>query len=232
MGNDLITKADKMYDKELFDQALNLYLQSLNNANDSEKLYILRRIAECYFYKDNPDIEKALQYESELMNLKEGKELLREKIFYLTILAEKDKNTALKMLKEMIDEAKSKNFNDLLPEMYNTLGLFQWGTKEAEENFNTALEEAGKIKDLENYILALQNLAYLETEKGNRLKALEYLQKAMDTIDDAMKSIPKSKRKNFKESYADLYDQAANLAMDMEDFDLAMEIAHRGEKID
>lgn len=232
MGNELITKADKMYDRELLDQALSLYLEALRNADEVDRPYLLRRIAECYFYKDNPDVEKALQYEEELMRHKNGEDLLKEKIFYLTILAEKDRDLAIKMLKEMLRDALSKNTKNILPDIYNTLGLLQWGTEEAEKNFKNALDEAGRIKDLENYILALQNLAYMEAEKGNNLKAFEYLKKAMDTIDDAMKGISKTKRKEFKESYADLYDQAANLAMDMEDFDLAMEIAQRGKKID
>ncbi len=232
MGNELITKADKMYDRELFDQALNLYLETLKNADEIDKPYLLRRIAECYFYKDNSDIDKALQYEEELLKQKTGEDLLREEIFYVTILAEKDREKALNMLKEMLEDARSKNIKSILPEIYNTMGLFQWGTDTAEKNFKSAMEEASKTKDLENYILALQNLAYMEAEKGNNLKALDYLKNAMDTIDDAMKSISKTKRKEFKESYADLYDQAANLAMDMEDFDLAMEIAQRGKKLD
>jgi len=232
MGNELITKADKMYDRELFDQALNLYLEALKNADEIDKPYLLRRIAECYFYKDNSDIDKALQYEEELLKQKTGEDLLREKIFYVTILAEKDREKALNMLKEMLEEARSRNIKSILPEIYNTMGLFQWGTDAAEKNFKSAMEEASKTKDLENYILALQNLAYMEAERGNNLKALDYLKNAMDTIDDAMKGISKTKRKEFKESYADLYDQAANLAMDMEDFDLAMEIAQRGKKLD
>jgi len=232
MGNELITKADKMYDRELFDQALNLYLEALKNADEIDKPYLLRRIAECYFYKDNSDIDKALQYEEELLKQKTGEDLLREKIFYVTILAEKDREKALNMLKEMLEEARSRNIKSILPEIYNTMGLFQWGTDAAEKNFKSAMEEASKTKDLENYILALQNLAYMEAERGNNLKALDYLKSAMDTIDDAMKGISKTKRKEFKESYADLYDQAANLAMDMEDFDLAMEIAQRGKKLD
>ncbi|MGC8565025.1 MAG: hypothetical protein ACP5R0_01090 [Thermoplasmata archaeon] len=232
MGNELITKADKMYDRELFDQALNLYLEALKNADEIDKPYLLRRIAECYFYKDNSDTDKALQYEEELLKQKTGEDLLREKIFYVTILAEKDREKALNMLKEMLEDARSRNIKSIFPEIYNTMGLFQWGTDAAEKNFKSAMEEASKTKDLENYILALQNLAYMEAEKGNNLKALDYLKNAMDTIDDAMKGISKTKRKEFKESYADLYDQAANLAMDMEDFDLAMEIAQRGKKLD
>jgi tetratricopeptide (TPR) repeat protein len=89
---------------------------------------------------------------------------------------------------------------------------------------------ANDLGDLENYITAIQNLAYLEAEKGNKINAMELLQKAIKIIDVETEKLPKSKRKSFKESYSDLYDQAANLAMDMEDFDLAMEISERSSK--
>ncbi|MGC8663264.1 MAG: hypothetical protein ACP5SF_03400 [Thermoplasmata archaeon] len=230
MVNELITKADKLYDKEMLDQALNLYLEALKNADEIDKPYLLKKIAECYFYKENADIDKALQYEEEMMKFKNGENLIKEKIFYATILAEKDKNQAKKILNDLLEEAKSNK--EIMPDIYNTLGLIEWGTDESEKYFKTAMEEAKKTKDLENYILSLQNLAYMEAEKGNSLKALDYLKVALDAVDEVMKTLPKTKRREFKESYADLYDQAANLAMDMEDFDLAMEIAQRGKKLD
>ncbi len=229
MVNEMITRADKLYDKEMLDQALELYLEALKNADEIDKQYLLRKIAECYFYKENADIDKAIEYENELMKLKDGESLQKEKIFYATILAEKDKDQAKKILLDLLNEAKSNK--EILPEIYNTLGLIEWGTEESEKYFQSAMEEAKKTKDLENYILALQNLAYMEIEKGNRMKAFDYLKNAMDAVDDVMKSLPKTKRKEFKESYADLYDQAANLALDMEDFDLAMEIAQRGKNL-
>ena len=215
MVNELITKADKLYDKEMLDQALNLYLEALKNADEIDKPYLLKKIAECYFYKENADIDKALQYEEEMMKFKNGENLIKEKIFYATILAEKDKNQAKKILNDLLEEAKSNK--EIMPDIYNTLGLIEWGTDESEKYFKTAMEEAKKTKDLENYILSLQNLAYMEAEKGNSLKALDYLKVALDAVDEVMKTLPKTKRREFKESYADLYDQAANLAMDMED---------------
>jgi hypothetical protein len=51
----------------------------------------------------------------------------------------------------------------------------------------------------------------------------------MKAVEDVMKSLPKSRKKEFIASYSDLYDQAVSLAMDMEDYDLAMEIANRGK---
>ncbi|MGC9122969.1 MAG: tetratricopeptide repeat protein [Thermoplasmata archaeon] len=230
MVNENLSKADKLYEKEMFDEALQIYLNEFSNLNDTEKTEVAKRIAECYFYKDQPDVDKALEYENYVVENLKGKDLIREKIFYSTLLAEKDIEKAKSILLEIKDDAEKNNYVDLLPEIYNSLGLMFWNTDKAEDYFIKAMNLANDIGDLENYITAIQNLAYLEAEKGNKINAMELLQKAIKIIDVETEKLPKSKRKSFKESYSDLYDQAANLAMDMEDFDLAMEISERSSK--
>ncbi len=230
MVNENLSKADKLYEKEMFDEALQIYLNEFSNLNDTEKIEVAKRIAECYFYKDQPDVDKALEYENYVVENLKGKDLIREKIFYSTLLAEKDIEKAKSILLEIKDDAEKNNYVDLLPEIYNSLGLMFWNTDKAEDYFIKAMNLANDLGDLENYITAIQNLAYLEAEKGNKINAMELLQKAIKIIDVETEKLPKSKRKSFKESYSDLYDQAANLAMDMEDFDLAMEISERSSK--
>ncbi|MGC8995413.1 MAG: tetratricopeptide repeat protein [Thermoplasmata archaeon] len=230
MVNENLSKADKLYEKEMFDEALQIYLNEFSNLNDTEKIEVAKRIAECYFYKDQPDVDKALEYENYVVENLKGKDLIREKIFYSTLLAEKDIEKAKSILLEIKDDAEKNNYVDLLPEIYNSLGLMFWNTDKAEDYFIKAMNLANDLGDLENYITAIQNLAYLEAEKGNKINAMELLQKAINIIDVETEKLPKSKRKSFKESYSDLYDQAANLAMDMEDFDLAMEISERSSK--
>ncbi|MGC8610319.1 MAG: tetratricopeptide repeat protein [Thermoplasmata archaeon] len=230
MVNENLSKADKLYEKEMFDEALQIYLNEFSNLNDTEKIEVAKRIAECYFYKDQPDVDKALEYENYVVENLKGKDLVREKIFYSTLLAEKDVEKAKSILLEIKDDAEKNNYVDLLPEIYNSLGLMFWNTDKAEDYFIKAMNLANDLGDLENYITAIQNLAYLEAEKGNKINAMELLQKAINIIDVETEKLPKSKRKSFKESYSDLYDQAANLAMDMEDFDLAMEISERSSK--
>ncbi len=230
MGNDNLSKADKLYEKEMFDEALQIYLNEFSNLNNEEKIEVAKRIAECYFYKDQPDVEKALEYENYVLENLKDKDLIREKIFYATLLAEKDIEKAKSILLEIKEDAEKNNYVDLLPEIYNSLGIMFWNTDKAEDYFIKAMNIANQVRDLENYITAIQNLAYLEVEKGNKMKAMELLQKAIEIIDMETEKLPKAKRKSFKESYSDLYDQAANLAMDMEDFDLAMEISEKSSK--
>jgi len=233
MDNKTLNDAEKLYNKEQFDQALKLYLQVLNDAEEKDKVNILRRIAECYIYKDQPDVDNALKYEEMVLEKikNDEKSYLKEKMFYATILAEKDEKKALDIFNEL-EKIISEKYPELLPELYNNMGLLLWNDKKAAENyFKKALEISREKKDFENYILSLQNLSYLERENGNMTKALDYLKIAMDAIDETMKGIAKSKRKEFKESYMDVYDQAADLALEMEDFDLAMEITQRSKDI-
>ncbi len=233
MDNKTLTDAEKLYNKEQFDQALKLYLQVLPDTGEEEKQTILKRIAECYTYKDPPDLENALKYEKMVLDRikNDEKSYLKEQMFYATLLAEKDEKEAIQIFKE-IEKTCVEKYPELLPELYNNLGLLLWNDKKlAESYFKKALEIARDTKDFENYILSLQNLSYLERENGNLTKALDYLKIAMDTIDETMKSIAKSKRKEFKESYMDVYDQAADLALEMEDFDLAMEVTQRSKTL-
>ena len=83
------------------------------------------------------------------------------------------------------------------------------------------------MNDLENYVLALQNLAYVEMESGKNNVAMDYLMEALKSVEEVAKKLPKSRKKEFISSYSDLFDQAASLAMDMEDVELAMEIAKK-----
>ncbi len=225
-----LIKAEKFYEKEMFDSALELYLKEFPNLDNEKKIEVAKKIAECYLYKEKPDVEKALEYENIVLNGLKDKDLLREKIFYSTILSERDPEKAKSIILEIKDEAEKNGYKDILPEIYNSIGLMLWNTKESEDYFIKAMNLSAENHDLENYITAIQNLAYMEAERGNRLKAMELLQKAINTIENENEKLPKTKRKSFKESYSDLYDQAANLAMDMEDFDLAMEISEKSSK--
>jgi tetratricopeptide (TPR) repeat protein len=221
---DAISKADKFYEKEMFDQALQIYLDALNGLEGEKRVEVLRKIAECYFYRDNPDINNSLRYIEEA--IKNGNNF-KDRILHFMILSEKDPQAALAEAKQLLDEAEKNKMDEVLPELYNNIGLLLWGD-ESESYFKKALETSKKMNDLENYVLSLQNLSYLEKEKGNNGRAMEYLEEAMNAVEEVMKKLPKSKKKEFISSYSDLYDQAVSLAMDMEDYDLAMKIANRG----
>lgn len=220
----IISKADKLYEREMFEQALSLYLEALKSLNGEEKVNVLRRIAECYFYKENPEIDNALKYIDEAIKISNN---FNDMILRFNILSEKDPEQALKEAESILKEAKEKNYEKILPELYNNIGLLLWGKDDYIEYFKKALEESKKLNDLENYVLALQNLAYVEMERGKNNVAMDYLMEALKSVEEVAKKLPKSRKKEFISSYSDLFDQAASLAMDMEDVELAMEIAKK-----
>ena len=220
----IISKADKLYEREMFEQALSLYLEALKSLNGEERVNVLRRIAECYFYKENPEIDNALKYIDEAIKISNN---FNDMILRFNILSEKDPEQALKEAESILKEAKEKNYEKILPELYNNIGLLLWGKDDYIEYFKKALEESKKLNDLENYVLALQNLAYVEMERGKNNVAIDYLMEALKSVEEVAKKLPKSRKKEFISSYSDLFDQAASLAMDMEDVELAMEIAKK-----
>ncbi|MEM4070234.1 MAG: hypothetical protein QXI30_05320 [Thermoplasmata archaeon] len=220
----IISKADKLYEREMFEQALSLYLEALKSLNGEERVNVLRRIAECYFYKENPEIDNALKYIDEAIKISNN---FNDMILRFNILSEKDPEQALKEAESVLKEAKEKNYEKILPELYNNIGLLLWGKDDYIEYFKKALEESKKLNDLENYVLALQNLAYVEMERGKNNVAMDYLMEALKSVEEVAKKLPKSRKKEFISSYSDLFDQAASLAMDMEDVELAMEIAKK-----
>ena len=220
----IISKADKLYEREMFEQALSLYLEALKSLNGEERVNVLRRIAECYFYKENPEINNALKYIDEAIKISNN---FNDMILRFNILSEKDPEQALKEAESILKEAKEKNYEKILPELYNNIGLLLWGKDDYIEYFKKALEESKKLNDLKNYVLALQNLAYVEMERGKNNVAMDYLMEALKSVEEVAKKLPKSRKKEFISSYSDLFDQAASLAMDMEDVELAMEIAKK-----
>ena len=220
----IISKADKLYEREMFEQALSLYLEALKSLNGEERVNVLRRVAECYFYKENPEIDNALKYIDEAIKISNN---FNDMILRFNILSEKDPEQALKEAESILKEAKEKNYEKILPELYNNIGLLLWGKDDYIEYFKKALEESKKLNDLENYVLALQNLAYVEMERGKNNVAMDYLMEALKSVEEVAKKLPKSRKKEFISSYSDLFDQAASLAMDMEDVELAMEIAKK-----
>ncbi|MEM4255681.1 MAG: hypothetical protein QW746_00005, partial [Thermoplasmata archaeon] len=120
----IISKADKLYEREMFEQALSLYLEALKSLNGEERVNVLRRIAECYFYKENPEIDNALKYIDEAIKISNN---FNDMILRFNILSEKDPEQALKEAESILKEAKEKNYEKILPELYNNIGLLLWG---------------------------------------------------------------------------------------------------------
>lgn len=229
----LLKDSDKLYDKEEFSRALKGYLQIYAEYKENDFSFLsnlLLKISQCYLYNSPSDPVKSKEFADMALDYhtKEGDELkiAKDYIYLSTIDLEIDpKNAENNLLKAMELALKNKN-KYLEAEIYNHLGILYWSNKDKSmDNFKKAKEISEKNKDLENFILSLQNISYLEREQGELNKALQNLMSAIEIIDSYSKTLKKTERKSFKNSYSDIYDSAADLAMEMEDVELAMKIA-------
>jgi tetratricopeptide (TPR) repeat protein len=229
----LLKDSDKLYDKEEFSRALKGYLQIYSDYKENDTLFLsnlLLKISQCYLYNSPADIPKSREYAEKALDIhiKEGDDLkiAKDLIYLSTIDLETDQKKAENNLQKALDLALKNKNQYIEAEIFNHLGILYWSDKEkAMEYFKKARDISEKNKDLENFVLSLQNISYLEREHGELNKALTYLMSAIDIIDSYSKSLKKTERKSFKNSYSDIYDSAADLAMEMEDVELAMSIA-------
>jgi tetratricopeptide (TPR) repeat protein len=231
----LLKDSDRLYDKEEFSKALKGYLQIYSDYKEIDSSFLsdlLLKISQCYLYNSPPDLAKSKEFAEQALQLhiKEGDELkiAKDYIYLSTVELETDQKSAENNLEKALNLALKNKNQYLEAEIFNHFGILYWSDKEkAMTNFNKAKEISEKNKDLENFVLALQNISYLEREHKELNKALECLMSAINLIDSYTKSLKKTERKSFKNSYSDIYDSAADLAMDMEDIELAMNIAAR-----
>ncbi len=229
----LLKDSDKLYDKEEFSRALNGYLRIYTDYKENDPLFLsslLLKISQCYLYNSPSDVSKSKEYAEKALEIhvNEGDDLkiAKDLIYLSTIDLETDQKNAENNLQKALDLALKNKNQYLEAEIFNHLGILYWSDKEkAMEYFKKAKDISEKNKDLENFVLSLQNISYLEREHGELNKALNYLMSAIDIIDSYTKSLKKTERKAFKNSYSDIYDSAADLAMEMEDVELAMSIA-------
>ncbi|MCW6169114.1 MAG: hypothetical protein LVQ96_05960 [Thermoplasmatales archaeon] len=130
----------------------------------------------------------------------------------------------------------SKKMNDpvFIAMSLNSLGSLKMDSKksknEALKIFDEVIALSKENEDWDDYFEALTNKISIISEDKDADEALRLGNSAMDQADDIAKKIKnKRDRKNFRESIIFLYDVLADIAMSMENVDLAIKIAQRSK---
>lgn len=235
-----IAEGDKLFEKELFADAVVRYLMAYEKLRVMENYQALGdlcyRISQSYLYEEHPDIKKAeefarlaLEYHTKASSLRD---VARDHLQLGNIKMEENVEEAKREFQEALRIAEDIRDASIASEVYNSMGILHWNEdrEKAEEYFKKGLEVARAGNDLEGIVVSCQHLGYLERERGNYEKAMNYFIEGIEAVEEAARKVPKRRRKKFRRAYSDVYDDAADLAMETEQVERAMEIAKRLEE--
>ncbi len=133
-----------------------------------------------------------------------------------------------------LDLSKKMNEPVFIAMSLNSLGSLKMDSKksknEALKIFDEVIALSKENEDWDDYFEALTNKISIISEDKDADEALKLGNSAMDQADEIAKKIKnKRDRKNFRESIIFLYDVLADIAMSMENVDLAIKIAQRSK---
>lgn len=231
MDNEIIEKAIELEDQGELQECIKFLDENLKNIQDDlSKSDALRILSECYLYSENPDTETAKKLAEESLKISaDKKDEKREGEGYLLlsqILNQMDDTKAEEYGRKAMEIFKKINDNGNLLYSMISLATILKDFKEASKLFEESLRESEKVNDLDMMAQAAVNYAYLLLEERGGEEPLKVLDRAIDRI---VKQGAQFKRKNdrieFINNYSEIFDAASDIAMELDQYDLATKYA-------
>lgn len=231
MDNEIIEKALELEDQGELQECIKFLDENLKNIQDDLlRSDALRLLSECYLYLENPEVEMAKKLGEESLKIStEKKDEKREGESYLLlsqILNQMDDNKAEEYGKKAMEIFQKINDKENLIYSMISLATILKDFNEASKLFEKSLKESETSNDLDMMAQAAVNYAYLLLEEKGGEEPLKVLDKAIEKI---LKQGALLKRKNerieFVNNYSEIFDAASDIAMELDQYDLATKYA-------
>lgn len=231
MDNDIVEKARELEDNGDLKECIKYIDENMNSIQDAlSKTDVLRIKAECFLYQETPNSEMARQFAEEALKISTEKgdqtKVAETNLLLSQILVLDDTKKAIEYGRTAL--ALYQKIDDKGEYIYSMISLatILEDFKEASSLFEKAMHEAESSNNLDMLAQAAVNYAYLLVEEKGGEAPLNTLDKVIKRIlGEAAKLKRKEERIRAVSNYSEIFDAASDIAMELDQYDLATKYA-------
>lgn len=231
MESEIVKAAQEMEDNGELKECIRYVDENIGSITDElSRCDALKIKAECYLYLENPDPDLARQSSGEALNIalknNDQKRIAELDLLTSQILNLNDDERAVEYGRKAFEIYQK--LNDKSEFIYSMISLatILKDYKEASALFEKATKEAELSNNLDMLAQAAVNYSYLILEEDENGEPLKVLDRAIGKIiDEAKKQRRKEERISFVSNYSEIFDAASDIAMELDQYELATKYA-------
>lgn len=231
MDNQIIEKARELEDNGNLTECIKYIDDNINSIEDQlSRSDILKIKSECFLYQENPNSEMARQVAEEALKISteknDQKRIAESNLLLSQILVLDDSKKAVEYGRKALEIYQK--LSDKGELIYATISLatILEDFAEASALFERALQDAENSSNLDMMAQAAVNYAYLLVEQKGGEAPLKTLDKVIKKIlAEGAKLKRKEERIRAINNYSEIFDAASDIAMELDQYDLATKYA-------
>ncbi len=231
MDNQIIEKARELEDNGNLTECIKYIDDNINSIEDQlSRSDILKIKSECFLYQENPNSEMARQVAEEALKISteknDQKRIAESNLLLSQILVLDDSKKAVEYGRKALEIYQK--LSDKGELIYATISLatILEDFAEASALFERALQDAENSSNLDMMAQAAVNYAYLLVEEKGGEAPLKTLDKVIKKIlAEGAKLKRKEERIRAISNYSEIFDAASDIAMELDQYDLATKYA-------
>jgi tetratricopeptide (TPR) repeat protein len=231
MDQEIVDKALELEDAGEFQECIRFLNENISNIGSPHiRSDAYRILSECYLYQENPEIEKAKEFAERSIDisqeLNDEHRMAESYLLFSQILSQIEDPKSLEFAKKAVELFEKSGDRENYIYSLISLATILEDFKEASELFKKAIELSSQDGNLDMEAQATINYAYLLAEKVSGDEALKVIDSFIDKImKEASKLKKKKERIDFVNNYEEIFSAASDIAMDLEQYDLATKYA-------
>lgn len=231
MDSEIVDKARELEDNGDLRECIRYIDENMNSIKDAlSKTDILRIKSECYLYQETPDPESAKRFAEEALQLSskagDQRRIAESSLLLSQIFVLDDDKKAIEFGRKALGIYQK--INDKNEAIYSMISLATILTdfREASELFERAMLDAEGSNNLDMLAQAAVNYAYLLVEQKGGDEPLKTLDRVIERIlAEGSKLKRKEERIRSISNYSEIFDAASDIAMELDQYDLATKYA-------
>ncbi len=231
MDNEIVEKARELEDNGDLKECIKYIDDNINSIQDVlSKTDILRIKSECFLYQEIPNSEMAKQFADEALKISseknDDKRVAETNLLLSQILVLDDTKKAIEYGRKALELYQK--INDKGEYIYSMISLatILEDFNEASSLFEKSMQEATDANNLDMLAQAAVNYAYLLVEQKGGDAPLNTLDKVIKKIlAEGAKLKRKEERIRAVTNYSEIFDAASDIAMELDQYDLATKYA-------
>ena len=231
MDTEIVEKARELEDNGDLKECIKYIDENIGSIRDALfKTDILKIKSECFLYQETPDPEMAKKSAEEALKISteknDMKRIAETNLLLSQILVLEDNTKAIEYGRKALELYQK--INDKGEYIYSLISLatILEDFKEASSLFEKAIQEAESSNNIDMLAQASVNDAYLLVEQKGGDEPLKVLERVIKRIiGEAAKLKRKEERIRAVNNYSEIFDAASDIAMELDQYDLATKYA-------
>ncbi len=231
MDQEIVNKALELEDAGEFQECIKFLNENISNIGSPHiRSDAYRILSECFLYQENPDIEKAKEFAERSVDisqeLNDEHRMAESYLLFSQILSQLEDPKGIEYAKKAVELFEKSGDKENYIYSLISLATILEDFKEASQLFKKAIELSAQEGNLDMEAQATINYAYLLAENVSGEEALKVIDNFIDKmLKEASKIKKKKERIDFVNNYEEIFSAASDIAMDLEQYDLATKYA-------